>query len=240
MTDQKRLALITEFLNLQADSPFSSAKKILQESMLCRYILSFSGSGLKFSLLTREKVMAVDDNRDTSRYSINRLLSEMAPADETMKHSLLGKAAAMKEGIIFPEDTDQTTGLRGRELLVQELFKAVVWFQAFMAGCEAGRMDTGTLNEFKYTKGVILEFKPSKNLMNPALSAAQLLDTQDDIIERKVLCNFVYPFLFSGQGNELSKVRRCRNCGTYFLGKRVSATFCGSKCRGAFYYENSH
>jgi hypothetical protein len=240
MTDQKRLTLIIDFLNLKADSPFSSAKKILQDSMLCWYILSFSELDAKFSLLTRAEVAKVEDERDTSQYSINRLYTEIAPVDGSMARTILGKIAIMKEGIVFPEDTDQATGQRGRELFVRELFKAVKWFQAFMAGCEAGRMDIKTLNEFKYTEGVTMEFKPSKNPMNPALSAAQLLDTGDDIIERKVLCNFVYPFLFSGQGNELSKVRRCRNCGTYFLGKRVSATFCGSKCRGAFYYKNSN
>ena len=238
MTDQKRLTLIIDFLNLKADSSFAYAGKILQESMLCRYILSFANSDRKFSLLTREEATKIDDDRDTSRRSVNRLHTEIAPVDESATQTILGSLWAEKEGIIFPEDADAETELRGRDLLIRELSKAVKWFQAFMAGCEAGRMDIGALNEFKYTKGVIMEFKPSKNPMNPALSAAQLLDTGDDIIERKVLCNFIYPFLFSGQGNELSKVRRCRNCGTYFLGKRISATFCGNKCRSAFYYEN--
>ena len=239
MNEQQRIQLITDFLNLKADSPFSAAKRILQESMLCRYILSFSSSDRKFSLLTREEVAGVKDDQDSSRASLDRLRSEIAPVDETKRRSLIDETMAMKEGIVFPEDTDATTGIRGQDLFMRELFTAVMWFQTFMAGCESGRMDIGTLNEFKYTKGIVMEFKPSKNPMNPALSAAELFDTGDDIIEKKVLCNLVYPFLFAGQGNELSKIRRCRHCSTYFLGKRVSATFCGSQCRGAFYYENS-
>jgi hypothetical protein len=240
VTDQKHLKLLIDFLNLKEDSSFYSAKRILRDSMLCRYILSFSESNMKFSLLTREEVAKVEDGRDTSGYSLNRLRSEMASVDESITRTLLSKIATMKESIIFPEDINTETGLSGRDLFIQELFKAVKWFHAFMAGCESGRMDIGTLNEFKYTKGIVLEFKPSKNPMNPALSAAELLDVGDDIIERKLLCNFIYPFLFSGQGNLLSKIRRCRNCGAYFPAKRVSATFCGSKCRSAFYYENSH
>ena len=239
MTDQQHTQLIIDFLNLEADSPFPDAKRILQESMLCRYILSFSASDKKFSLLARKEVAEVEDERDSSRTSLATLRTETAPVAETGRRSLIGKIAAMREGIIFLEDIDPETGMRGQDLLMRELFNAVEWFQVFMAGCASGRMDVGTLNKFKYTKGVVMEFIPSRNPMNPALSVAELFDTGDDIIERKLLCNFIYPFLFSGQGNELSKIRRCRHCGAYFLGKRVSATFCSSKCRGAFYYEQS-
>lgn len=238
MNCQRRLTLIMDFLNLEADSPFLSVANLLQDGMLCRYILSFANSNRKFSLLTREEVSLIEDSRDSSHWSINRLRREIAPVDENVGHTILTRIATKKEGIIFPEDI-VNTGIRGHDMFVRELFSVVEWFRIFMAGCESGRMDIGTLNEFKYTKGVIMEFKLSRNPMNPALSVAQLFDTGDDIIERKLLCNLIYPFLFSGQGNELSKVRRCRNCGRYFLGKRISATFCGSKCRGTFYYAHS-
>jgi hypothetical protein len=235
MSNQQRLQWILDFLNLKADSPFPYVKEVLRESLLCRYILSLARSGKKFSLLTRQEVAEAKDSQEASRLGLDRLRWEASPDDENKIQTFLGR----KEGLIFPEDIDTATGMPGQDIFVMELLKVVEWFRTFMAGCESGRMDVGTLNEFKYTKGVIMEFKPSRNPMNPDLSAAELLDMGDDIIERKLLCHLIYPFLFSGQGQELSKIKRCRRCGVYFLGKRVSASFCGSQCRGAFYYENS-
>jgi len=235
MNNPQRLKWILDFLNLKADSPFRHAKRVLRESSLCRYVLESARTDRKFCLLTRREVAEAEDSQETSRQSLAWLRREVRPAEANEIKTFLG----MNEGLIFPEDVDAVTGSLGQDLLVTELFKAVEWFRAFMAGCEAGRMDVGTLNEFKFTRGLLMEFRPSRNPMNPELSAAELLDMGDDLIERKLLCHLIYPFLFSGQGHELSKVRRCRRCGIYFLAKRVSAAFCGSQCRGSYYYENS-
>ena len=236
MSEQQRLTAILAFLNLGPDAPFEQAKNTLQATGLCRYLLQTSGMGISFSLLTREEVKAVDDPRPASQASLQALRQAVSvPAG--------GGSLLTGPAVVFPEDGPAGSGVQpdvsGRLRFVQALHGTVEWFRTFMAGCERGRMDIRTLNAFPYSQGLVMAFAPSKNPMNPALEPAELYDLGDDLLERKLLYTFVYPFIFSGQGGELAKVRRCRNCDTYFLGRRVSATFCGSKCRGAFYYEHS-
>jgi hypothetical protein len=236
---QDTLKQLVDFLNIQEETPFPDALKILWDSRVCRYLLHVTGQDHVFSLLTRQEARDAQDESDVHRPSLNILKSASAADGPARHRSLLTDYSDVKERIVFPDDIEEKTGMRGQQLFMEALFQAVEWFRNFMAGCESGHMDIKTLNDFKYTKGLVMEFQPSKNPMNPALSVAELYDTGDDIIERKLLCNFMYPFLFSGQGSELTKVRRCRNCGMYFIGKRVSATFCGTKCRNTYYYEHS-
>ncbi|CAK7043028.1 MAG: hypothetical protein DELT_02909 [Desulfovibrio sp.] len=239
MPDQCRLKQLCDFINIEKETPFSSALKVLRDSRVCRYLLHISGQDREFSLLTRKEARDAHEESDVHRPSLSRLKSALTANIPENHRTLLTDFSDLKERIVFPDDIEDATGRCGQELFMAALFQTVKWFRSFMAGCESGHMDIKTLNEFKYTKGFILEFQPSGNPMNPALSAAELYDTGDDVIERKLLCNFIYPFLFSNQGSELTKVRRCRNCGTYFIGKRVSATFCGTKCRNTYYYEHS-
>ena len=239
MPYQHRLTQLSNFLNITEKTPFPDALKILRAGQLCRYLMRISGEDKEFSLLTRQETYDAHEESDTHRPSLNMLKSALTADDPVQHRTVLTTFFDFKERIVFPDDIEDATGRHGQELFMAALFQTVEWFRSFMAGCESGHMDIQALNEFKHTKGVVMTFQPSRNPMTPAFSVAELYDTGDDVIERKLLCNFIYPFLFSGQGSELMKVRRCRNCGLYFIGKRVSATFCGTKCRNTYYYGQS-
>ena len=108
-----------------------------------------------------------------------------------------------------------------------------------MLGCSAGVVDVATLNKYKCTRALILEFQQTKNTMNPVLSPIGWRDgskNSDGTIERLILSSWIYPFLFTANGEELSKIRRCRQCGIFFKGIRLSAAFCTTKCRMAWNY----
>lgn len=239
MHEQNSLNLLINFLNIKNTTSFACVLPILRTSRICRYVFCMAGEKKKFSLLTRQEVLDAHEENDIHRPHLNTLKLALVNNDPTTKKSLLTNFSSIEEDIVFPEDIERISGVLGQHLFMKSLLRAVEWFQHFMAGCEAGYIDVQTLNDFKFTKGFIMEFQPSKNPMNPMLSVAELYDTGDDIIERKLLCNFIYPFLFSGQGSELMKVRKCRYCGTYFIGKRISATFCRTKCRNSYYYEHA-
>ena len=98
-------------------------------------------------------------------------------------------------------------------------------------------MNVDTLNTYRSYHEPRLEFRLAKDPMNPVLTPMALPESDmDDIIERKIITTWIYPFIFTGNGGELSKVRCCRHCGRYFASARQSAIFCDAKCRAAHHY----
>ena len=236
MAANELLQNMIRFLNFPEDAPFETMRDFLQKAELCRYELILSEDDQKsYSLYTKQEVLA----RRAEGLPVGLWLTEAAtPIDENKTYTLLTDPAFARERVVFPEPGDNSeTG--GIARFRQAFRSALTWFQNFMAGCAAGSMDIETLNTHKTSRKLIMEFRPSKDPMNPILAPIGMSEDElDGDIKRRMLAVWVYPFIFAGNGRELSKVRRCQHCGTYFLGQRVSATFCTSKCRMAHYYAN--
>ncbi len=235
MTTQKELLqTILRFLNFSEDATFSDMRDFLLETGLCRYELILSESENKsYSLYSRQEVLA----REAEELPVNITLSQAAePVDESKPYTLLTDPRFARERVIFPEDGDDSES--GGTARFRKAFRSVIsWFRLFMAGCASGVVDVETLNRFRTTRKLIMEFKAAKDPLNPILiPIGERKGELDDIIERRILAEWVYPFIFTDSGHELARVHRCRNCGQYFLGKRASATFCTTKCRMAHYY----
>jgi len=132
---------------------------------------------------------------------------------------------------IFPEDVDAVMEIVGAESCVQCITDVMIWFRAFIDKCSNSVLDVETLNAYQSINLLQLKFGEGKNKMMPYF----------ENIKRVIIRTMIYPFVFTNSGSELSKIRECRWCGTYFLWKRLSATFCSAKCRWAFHHaENTN
>ena len=218
------------FLNFPKTASVEGIRKFLQEEGLCRdeLILGDVENNI-YSLYSKKEIEA---RKAQGEYVSLPLLQAVEPVDEGNTHTLLTDPAYCRERVIFPDEDDGAA--------LKQAFDSVIrWFQTFMLGCSAGVVDVATLNKYKCTRALILEFQQTKNTMNPVLSPIGWRDgskNSDGIIERLILSSWIYPFLFTANGEELSKIRRCRQCGIFFKGIRLSAAFCTTKCRMAWNY----
>ena len=218
------------FLNFPENVSVVKVRKFLQDEGLCQDELILGDEeNTIYSLYSQKEVEARKARGEPVSLS---LLQAMKPVEDGKTYSLLTDPAYYRERVIFP-DADEGAALK-------QAFSSVVhWFQTFMLGCSAGVVDVAALNKYKCTRALILEFQQTKNTMNPLLSPVGWREgprTFDGGIERLILSSWNYHYLFTANGEELSKIRRCRQCGTFFKGIRLSAAFCTSKCRMAWNY----
>lgn len=230
MPSQNLFQSILAFLNFSNDAPVGDIRKFLQDEGLCQgQLMLGDGENTLYSLYTKAEI---ETRKAQGEYVSLSLSQAMEPVEEGKSYSLLTDPAYYRKRVIFP-DTDDGA-------VVKQVFYAVVhWFQTFMLACSAGVVDVTTLNKFKCTRALVLEFQQTKNAMNPILSPVGWREGEQAFagsIERAILSTWVYPFIFTANGKELSKIRRCRQCGTFFKGVRLSATFCTTKCRMAWNY----
>lgn len=220
-----------EFLNFPEDASLEEIRSFLIKHDFCNDELVLTEDERSpYSLFTREEIL----ERKAKGIKVSMYLSlATEPKDENRSSSfIVGLMKEDSERVKFPEDDNS--------LALKQAFRTVVtWFQTFMAGCTAGVMDVATLNRYKTTRALIMEFRATKDRMNPVLAPVGLRDDGIDLpIERAIILSWIYPFIFSGNGKELTKMRRCRQCGNFFMGVRLSAAFCSTKCRMAYNYAN--
>lgn len=229
MNTESLIQDILDVLNFPEDAPFEVTRNFLLEKALCRFELVVADDADRYySLFSREEVIW----RQAQGLPLSLpLLAAIEPIDENRTWTLLGDPRFYQDRVIFPE-----TGQNGADLT--RAFGTVVrWFQTFMLGCSAGVMDVATLNKFTSPRKLVLEFQQTKDTMNPILVPTGIREEETDgIVERKILESLIYPFLFSGSGDTLARIRRCRQCGTFFRGVRLHASFCTTKCRMAWNY----
>lgn len=232
MSDNQLIGEMLEFLNFPEDPSLEDIRSFLIKHGFCHDELVLTedeGEGRFYSLFTRQEVLtrAVEGKKVSMSLSLATM-----PIDENRTSSLLADPQYYRDRVVFPEDDNA--------LPLKEAFRCVVtWFQTFMAGCTAGVMDVTTLNTFKTTRKLVLEFQVTKDRMNPVLAPIGLREDGLSLtIERAILLSWIYPFILNGNGKELAKMRRCRQCGKFFLGVRLSAAFCSTKCRMAYNYAN--
>lgn len=230
MPAKKLYQSILTLLNFSETPSLEAIRAFLQHEGLCLDALILDDDkNTIYSLYTQEEVKT---RKARGEYVSLPLSLAAEPEAESHPPTLLSDPAFYQERVLFPSTDDGA--------MLQQAFHSVVcWFRAFMLGCSAGVIDVATLNKYKSTRALILEFQQTKNTMNPVLSPvgwredAKLYTSS---VERAILSAWIYPFIFTATGEELSKIRRCRQCGTFFVGIRLSATFCTTKCRMAWNY----
>ena len=230
MSGQDLFQNMLTFLNLPEEATLEDMRRFLQGAGLCHDELILGDDENKiYSLYTKAELSRRKERGDQVSFALSQT---MEPVIEGKTYTLLSDPAYDRERVIFPDVDDSAA--------VKQAFRSLVrWFQTFMLGCSAGVVDVATLNEYRCTRALILEFQPTKNAMNPLLVPVgwrEELRNVDGVIQRMILSEWIYPFLFTANGDALSKIRRCRQCGTFFKGQRLSATFCTTKCRMAWNY----
>lgn len=221
---------ILDFLNFSESASFEDIRSFLQGTGLCRRELILEeDAGRFYSLFSKDEVLERKARGLPLSVALERAAAQKA--DESVP-----PLCDYRASVVFPRlgpDGDDGAPLR-------RAFHSVVrWFRVFMLGCAAGVMDVDTLNAYASTRRLVLEFRSGKNSMNPVLSpTAMREDVVDGPIEREILARWIYPFIFTGNGHMVSLVRRCRQCGLFFKGKRLHASFCTAKCRMAWNYAN--
>lgn len=242
MRVDETLQKIIHFLNFPADAPLEDMREFLQQAGLCRYELILPEDGHKsYSLYSRQEILA---RLEAGLPMDHWLARAAAPVDESGTYTRLTDPALARAGVAFPEDDGTADGGAAR---LRRAFQDVrVWFQEFMSGCAAGEMNVETLNAHGPRRNLLLEFRAARDRLNPVLTPVGLSglsgpadlaeEACDSDVKGRLLALWVYPLIFSGNGRELARVRRCRQCGTHFPGRRVSASFCTAKCRMAHHY----
>lgn len=226
---------LISILNIDLGGPsrdwdFQKTVGLLRDMELARFSVRFSGGSSHqqrtiYSLLSREELTAyvkkMGDDIPDEVINLGKIRDGQiffSPGDE-------------KE-INFPEDAE----VYGYHLLHRlEIFRLQI--QEFVDKINNGYMDIPLLNKHLWDQYSWAEFRPTKNSLKPTLTIIR--GEVFPNLDRAVFDKYIYPRIFCGQGQDLAKIRKCRNCGSYFLGKRLSATFCSDKCRGAFHHANA-
>lgn len=230
MSAQNLFQSMITFLNFPEDASIEDIRHFLQGEDLCHDKFIFGDDeGKIYSLYTKAELAT----RTVRGERVSLELSAAAePAEDGKHRTLLIDPTYYRECVIFP-DADGGAALR-------QAFRSLVsWFQTFMLGCSAGVLDVATLNKYRCVRALVMEFQQTKNTMNPVLSPVgwrKDLKNFDGVTQRMILSEWIYPFVFTANGEALSKIRRCRQCGTFFKGIRLSAIFCTTKCRMAWNY----
>lgn len=230
MSSKQLFKSILAFLNFPEDASVEVIRKFLQDEGLCQDVLILGDVEDKiYSLYTKAEV---ETRKAQGEVVSSELSHAIAPMEVGNAYYLLSDPKYYRERVIFP-DADSGEALK-------RAFRSIIhWFQTFMLACSAGLVDVATLNKYKCVRALVLEFQQTKNAMNPVLSPVGWREggrAFDGVIERMILSAWIYPFIFTANGEELSKIRRCRQCGTFFKGVRLSASFCTTKCRMAWNY----
>ena len=241
MTIEELIHNILAFLNFPEEATFIDIRNFLLEKNLCRFALIVGDDkDNHYSLFSKDEILA----SQSQGLAVSLPLSQATCIiNETQTPTLLADPAYYQKRVIFPATATATTTAPGPgdegDTLPQAFRNVIRWFQTFMLGCSAGVMDVPTLNRFKSTRKMVLEFKQTKDSMNPILSPVEMLeDGMDEPLEQKILSSWIYPFIFMNSGGTLAKIRRCRQCGNFFKGARLHATFCTTKCRMGWNYAN--
>lgn len=227
MNDRSDLNDLIELLNLVdvlAPPKEETCKKVmgfLREKKLVKFIL-YGYRRKHFSVFSRDEVQDYVNN-----------IGDNIPFEMKMIHDDLNKSPHEDSYTFFPEDSSPY----GSDFL-REFNDILFNLDLFFDKLNSGFIDIVELNKHFYDMDSQYEFRQTNNPLKPTLEILRG-DNCFCTLDVLIFDRYIYPKIFSGKSQELTKVKKCRNCGDYFLGKRLSAIFCSDKCRGAFHHANS-
>ena len=219
MKNQERLEHFVNLLNLapplaydlpQDISEYIKIRDSLRAANICYCVLFKKEHPI--IIYTREEAMAIFGQGSDAPFEVKRAFSE-----EEVEHRP-----------IFIDEAKS------------EFYHHIVHFinkiRAFADKCIVGHVDISFLNKYLDIEDVIVEFSPTNNAMRPVVCPRLPNYHAEDWGLEKALCiRWLYPLVLDYKV-PLAKIKCCKNCGKYFIAKRLSATFCSDKCRGAFHY----
>lgn len=227
MKNQERIESLTTLLNMappnvhefkQDISEYIKVRNILRDTNLCySAIISSSSLGGPVLIYTREEAQKI-------------LATESVGPNPNLPYYL--KTA-------FSSDVEKNT-----PVFLDEANENFYWFmtsfvnklRSFVDKCIAGHIDTTFLNTHLSWEDHTAEFSATSNPMRPIFCPSLPSAYGEDWEIEKALCyRILYPLVLDPKA-PLTKIKCCRNCGKYFIAKRLSATFCSDKCRGAYHY----
>lgn len=218
---------IVRLLNYDFGEPagewdYKGTMDFLREKGLIKFFAKFYRGRVEFCVFSRSEI------KDYLEKMGNDAPYEMRTLD-------ISSEAGTRAGhhVVFPEDSRITYGGD----FLNEFNSMLLALQEFFNKLGDGFIDIIELNKHFYDQASFFEFKQTKNPLKPTLSITR--GDNYPTLNRAIFDRYIYPRIFGGQVQELTKIRKCRNCGSYFLSKRLSATFCSDKCRGAFHHANS-
>ncbi|GAB6035725.1 hypothetical protein JCM15519_02840 [Fundidesulfovibrio butyratiphilus] len=110
-------------------------------------------------------------------------------------------------------------------------------YAGFLESCIAGRLDLDFINSRVVSnKPGLVTFRPGKTGWTPEPDLFGNFDSIEDFID---YYGIVAP-LWRGEGERFSRVRRCKQCGKFFIPASLKREYCSDKCRNEFHYRNQH
>ena len=222
MKNQERLDHFITLLNLAPPQAYDLAQDIteyirirdaLRAANICYCVLFKKEHPL--IIYTREEALAIFGQDSNAPYEVRR-----AFAEEEVEHQP-----------IFLDET--------KVEFWSYIIHFVIKIRTFADKCIAGHVDTTFLNTHLNWEDHEAEFSATSNPMRPIFCPTLPSAHGEDWGAEKALCyRILYPLVLDPKA-PLTKIKCCRNCGKYFIAKRLSATFCSDKCRGAYHYAAS-
>lgn len=223
MTEQDRIKILLDLLNILPPSSLPekgtealapSICSFLRESGLCYYVLGSHNYNL--CLLTLEEAKHLREEGQELPYLVEKNLEK----DDTNPSFFLD-------------------GERNKNKVIDIIWQTVQGLRDFIDKCIGGTVDINYLNRVLPDEEMEIKFEYFGSPMRPVV-CPRLPDYfgHDRGLETNIRFKLLFPLVLSHK-SPLSKIKRCRRCGTFFLGKRLSATFCSDKCRGAFHHANA-
>ena len=204
------------------DWSYKDTMNFLREKGLVKFFAKFYRGRVEFSVFSRSEIKSY----------INKM-GEDTPHEIKSLGTSIDTGVRAGHHVVFPEDSSVAYGGG----FLNEFRLMLISLQEFFDKLSDGFIDIVELNKHFYDESSFFEFKQTQNPLKPTLSITR--GENYSTLNRTIFDRYIYPRLFGGQVQELTKIRKCRNCGLYFLSKRLSATFCSDKCRGAFHHANS-
>ena len=231
MNDSNRLAAITYILNFTPSHKLEDLRSFLRESGLSSFMLLFdrelTGNHSAYCLFTRKEMEEYFAATDVFH-----------PSAKSIQQAFEGNGNPLHEKF-FPEDDLYMNGQIG-STIIHSFWGVTIWLAEFIDKCIGGYIDILFLNNYFFFGDCWASLASSKNPLKPYVSIKRPWDENYDMeIKQKIMDTLIFPFILPGNGASLTKLSKCRNCGKYFVGKRLSAVFCSDKCRGAFHHANS-
>lgn len=225
MKPQEMLEQVITLLNLMPPMPYEHedslefalhVRNVLKDANLCYCCVGVTGEK-KIIIYTREEAEA-----------LVKVITDIP--------YLLKKALNPDKGDELYFLDDEMNIFTAHFNFLQRIVHFVDTLRKFIDKCIVGHVDISFLNKYLDIEDVIVEFSPTNNAMRPVVCPRLPNYHAEDWGLEKALCiRWLYPLVLDYKV-PLAKIKCCKNCGKYFIAKRLSATFCSDKCRGAFHY----
>jgi hypothetical protein len=125
---------------------------------------------------------------------------------------------------------------RNETMMSNLLRKSQIEYRSFLDACNAGHLDMDFINSriAQFSGKHLIAVKTD----SPFRLSFELELRPDDIETHIDVYEIIYP-LWRGEGEQFSRIMKCKNCRNYFCPRSLKAEFCSVKCKNAYNYRKT-